>query len=234
MEALGIDCNSDSSSDSDDGVDEDDVAFHKQELSDIIGVVNSCNEPEDDDEALFEEQLELMMESSDDSSDQDDEAPTSSQRPSSVSPSGVKWIETKPAIGREHRANIFTGRQGFMTGLRPATEREAFLVTFGELVDTATLYTNKSGRRWAITKGKHELWKSVDKDEILAFIGEPFQQFCLQHNAPLHSHTNVFFFLCRNSLNRGSIESRPSKFRRIVEGAGRNSPGSSHHELQAL
>jgi hypothetical protein len=90
-------------------------------------------------------------------SDTEDDEPSSSLDPSLQSPSGIQWKMQKPSSGREHRANVFTGKGGFQIGLHPVNEKEAFLTTFGGLVDTSVLYTNKSGKRWAVGRGNCNL-----------------------------------------------------------------------------
>lgn len=157
-------------SESETGIEEDDVAFQHIENDE------SDSESEDGvsdsdcrDDTLYNDQLDDMSLSETDSDDSVEQVATSYA--GLTSPSGMKWSETKAPIGREHLANIFTGKRGFMTGLRPLNEKEAFLSVFGELIKTAIIYTNKSGKRWA-NANRGQKWKSVDEDEMLAFIGE--------------------------------------------------------------
>jgi hypothetical protein len=168
---------SDSDSDSDTGLEDDDVAFYDEDdHSDIVDtrtqqrsdVVTSLQHDDSEDDILYDDELEVMSLSE---SDPDEEA-VHTFGIGLVSPSGVKWSNTKTASGREHRANVFIGRRGFIPGLRPAQEKEAFLAVFHDLVETAIAYTNKSGKRWASSSGAPHRWRNVDNDEMLAFIGK--------------------------------------------------------------
>lgn len=153
---------------SDVGVDEDDVAFERSEVT--ISDESGVSVLSESDYALFEDEVQnLSLTSENESTDFEEENAASHHR-SLLSPSEVQWQFTRPAGGREPRANIFTCRSGFLPGLRPANETEAFMSLFNELVQTALLYTNKSGKRSARTPAV--TWKFVTKEEMLAFIGE--------------------------------------------------------------
>ena len=148
-------------SDSDTGVEDDDVAFHHEDdHPDVVDSSIHQNEPKDDDE------LVVLSSASDSNTDNEE------NRSPLVSPSGIEWNISKAATGREHRANIFTGRRGFVPGLRRTDEKEAFLVVFHDLIETALLFTIKSGRRFASHSGGLHQWKNVEREEMLAFLGK--------------------------------------------------------------
>ena len=157
------------SSDSDLGVEEDDVAFQREINVSDGDDLYEIQQPESDEDILLEDQVVIL--SGDEENEMDSEGDESETSDATfVSPNGIEWKNSNQSTGRENTANVFAVKRGFLPGIRPCDEREAFLSIFHNLVDIALLNTNECGRRFH--RESTLSWKPIDDDEMLAFLGK--------------------------------------------------------------
>lgn len=123
-------------------------------------------------EELPQNILHNLSNSEDNTSDSDND--TNSDNETYTAPSGRHW--SRPTAnshrGRFARPNVMHHRPGFLSGLHPECEKEAFDVFTTDLLEILVRYTNLEARRrilqitWLQT-----VWNDVDRIEMEAFIG---------------------------------------------------------------
>jgi len=88
-----------------------------------------------------------------------------------TSANGTLWnrVDHVNRAGRERSRNICIINVGFKRGLHPTSRKESFDVFFNEIVEIAHMFSNKYGKRLALSAGKP--WKPISRLEIEAFIG---------------------------------------------------------------
>ena len=123
--------------------------------SQIVGIVS-----EDSDSDLDDQPAEATECSSDEAF-----------QPSLRSANGTLWsrVDHVNLVGRERSRNICYFNSGFKRGLHPASRKEAFEIFFNEVTDTAHVFSNRYGKRLAVSASKP--WKPISRLEIEAFIG---------------------------------------------------------------
>ena len=117
------------------GIEEDDVAFHQPDDESESSEANIlANVSDSDENELTLDQICDMSAGCVESIDETD----NDELTSLVAPNGIQWWTLNPVIvGRESRSNVFNGRRGFVPGIRPSNEKEAFLTVFYNLVQIA-------------------------------------------------------------------------------------------------
>lgn len=145
-------------SSSDEGVEDNDVAFQRQ--GDSPSETDSEVEvpPDLDEDVLFEDEVEDLLSSSESELSEAEEEQVAYEPASLLAPNGVQWQLTRPAVGREPRANIFTGRRGFISARSASIKRIWSIPVF---VRRATTTSNSVHQQEWKAVGEYE-WYDVE------------------------------------------------------------------------
>ena len=104
------------SSDSDLGVEEDDVAFQREINVSDGDDLYEIQQPESDEDILLEDQVVIL--SGDEENEMDSEGDESETPDATfVSPNGIEWKNSNQSTGRENTANVFAVKRGFLPGI---------------------------------------------------------------------------------------------------------------------
>ncbi|XP_067101197.1 piggyBac transposable element-derived protein 4-like [Osmerus mordax] len=137
--------------------DADDLDYVPHAQAGVLGVNPALPDEEDS--------CDYIEESSDESSEE--EIQTQFER---LSKKGSYWNEHPPIQGRTRSHNILRSCAGPAPGSRSISPKDAWdMFITDEIIDEVLKCTNLEGRRAAAAKGKE--WRSVDKEEFMAFIG---------------------------------------------------------------